>query len=283
MVPPPTVDDPTDQRVREFVGLSDAELRRGVEGTGGRHGRGIFIVEGTLAIGVLLREPQWSVRTLLVTPKKLAELDPDLVACCGAQVLVAAQAVLDAVVGFNLHRGAVASVDRPCPRGPETVVGAEQLVVLEGINDQENLGVLFRNAAALGADAVLLSPTCCDPLYRRTVRVSMGHVLSVPFAVATAWPDPLHRLHGAGYTTVALTPATSAPAVDELASDLAHRRAGGHRRVAVLLGSEGPGLSDAALSAAEHRVRIPMGPGVDSLNVAAAGAVAFHRLFEVGR
>jgi tRNA G18 (ribose-2'-O)-methylase SpoU len=145
---------------------------------------------------------------------------------------------------------------------------------LEGVNDHENLGALFRNAAALGVDAVLLGPRCADPLYRRSVRVSMGHVLRVPFVeLAGPWPAALNRLRDAGLRIAALTPAPDAVPLS--------RSAAGTDRVALLLGAEGPGLSADALAAADLRIRIPMAPGVDSLNVATAAAVAFHVLGEV--
>lgn len=270
------ISDPADERVAEFTGLTDAELRRGVEGQGGRYGNGIFVVEGTLAISVLLGlGRRWSVRSVLVTAKKLGEIDASALEASGARVLIAEPGLLDAIVGFNLHRGAVASVDRPPPSDPALVLaGARQAVMLEGINDQENLGVIFRNAAALGADAVLLSPTCCDPLYRRTVRVSMGHVLSVAFAVTAPWPGAVDAAKEAGFETIALTPNAEAEAIDAVGPAASRR--------AVLLGSEGPGLTDHALRRADRRVRIPMRADVDSLNVAAAAAVAFHRLFTVG-
>jgi tRNA G18 (ribose-2'-O)-methylase SpoU len=159
--------------------------------------------------------------------------------------------------------------DRAGSPDPVALLRAARLVaVLEGVNDHENLGALFRNAAALGVDAVLLGPRCSDPLYRRSVRVSMGHVLRVPFAeLPGPWPESLDLLRAAGLQVAALTPAAAVPLT---ASGLRGER------VAVLLGAEGPGLSAEALAAADVRVRIPMAAGVDSLNVATAAAVAFH-------
>lgn len=184
---------------------------------------------------------------------------------------------MKAVTGFDIHRGAVASADRlPLPAVADLVTDRRRIAILEGINDHENLGVLFRNAAAFGIEAVVLDPTCADPLYRRSVRVSMGHVLRVPFARAERWPAVLTELADAGFDVVALTPRTDAAPVEELDR---YRR---HGRVAVLVGSEGPGLSPGALHLASFAARIPMAPGVDSLNVAAAAAVAFHRISAPG-
>ncbi len=182
-----------------------------------------------------------------------------------------------AVVGFHLNRGVLAVADRvPAPDPAELAAmsaAARLLAVLEGVNDHENLGALFRNAAALGVDGVALGPRCADPLYRRSVRVSMGHVLQVPFGVLPErppWPAALGLLRDAGLRIVALTPRPDAVPLAE--ANLAGRR------VALLLGAEGTGLSAAALAASDDRVRIPMAAGVDSLNVATAAAVAFYAL-----
>lgn len=184
---------------------------------------------------------------------------------------------MKAVTGFDIHRGAVAAADRlPLPAVADLVTDRRRIAILEGINDHENLGVLFRNAAAFGIEAVVLDPTCADPLYRRSVRVSMGHVLRVPFARAERWPAALADLADAGFDVVALTPRADAVPIEELDR---YRR---HGRVAVLVGSEGPGLSPGALHLAAIAARIPMAPGVDSLNVAAAAAVAFHRISAPG-
>jgi tRNA G18 (ribose-2'-O)-methylase SpoU len=167
-------------------------------------------------------------------------------------------------------RGVLASADRLAPLDPEDLVrAASRVAVLEQLNDFENLGALFRNAAAFGVDAVLLDARCADPLYRRSVRVSMGHVLRVPFAVlADPWPDALHIVRDNGLRLLALTPSGSTSLRDVPLP----------QRWAVLLGAEGPGLSEAAMAAADERVRIPMTSGVDSLNVATAAAIAFAHL-----
>jgi tRNA G18 (ribose-2'-O)-methylase SpoU len=174
------------------------------------------------------------------------------------------------IAGYNVHRGALACASRLPMTPTDAITGpARLLAVLEGINDLENLGALFRNAAAFSVDGVLLCPRCADPLYRRCVRVSVGQVLHVPWTRVAAWPDALHTLRADGFELVALTPDRSATPLSRLPADGARR--------ALLLGAEGPGLSKEALAAADQRVRIPLAPGVDSLNVATAAALAFYQ------
>jgi tRNA G18 (ribose-2'-O)-methylase SpoU len=261
---PVIVEDPGDPRLADYVGLTDAALRRRVE-----LGHGVFIAEGELVIRQLLTSP-YPVRSVLLTPARHQRLAAAL-ADLDAPVFVAPAAVLRAVAGFNLHRGAVAAAARPAPRDPLSLLAQSRTVaILEGLNDHENLGALFRSASALGVDAVLLAPGSADPLYRRSVRVSMGAVLRLPFATLSPWPGALADVVGAGFELVALTPRPGAEPV------AAFRPAGA---VALLVGSEGRGLSEAALAAAPRHVRIPMRSGVDSLNVAAAAAIAFHHVF----
>src|SRR5690606_36441821 len=177
-----------------------------------------------------------------------------------------------AITGFAFHRGVLASGARmPLPPAGELLAAARTVAVVEGINDHENLGSLFRNAAAFGVDAVLLDPTTADPLYRRSVRVSVGHVLRVPWTPVGDWPAALDDLRARGFTVVALTPTPGAEDIDALA-------ARPPSRLALLLGAEGPGISPEAGARVDRRVRIPMAAGVDSLNVATAAAIAFHRL-----
>lgn len=264
MPEPVVIDDPTDWRLADYLGLTDADLRRRLE-----HGSGLFIAEGEAVIRRLLRSP-YRVRSILVTSARRHSLAADL-AGLDAPVYVASREVMSAVAGFDIHRGAVASAHRRAmPDVATMTAGATRMAILEGISDHENLGALFRNAAAFGIDAVALSPTCADPLYRRSVRVSLGHVLGVPYTRLTPWPAALAGLGATGWHLVALTPAADAEPVEVLGA------MGG--RVALLLGSEGTGLSDAALATAHRRLRIPMSGGVDSLNVATAAAIAFHRL-----
>lgn len=264
------IDDPADPRLADYVGLRDAELRR--------PDRGWFIAEGRFVIEQLVRSP-YPVRSLLVKPSRFEVLRRsgllELLDAAGAPVYLAQPAVLNAVAGFDLHRGALASADRLPAADPAAVAsaafaGAGTMAILEGVNDHENLGALFRNAAAFGVGAFLLDSTCCDPLYRRSVRVSMGHVLHVPFARVSPWPGALHALRRDGWRLLALTPDGGAAPLEAVRHD--------GRPVALLLGTEGPGLTGAALAVAEEAVRIPMAPGVDSLNVATAAAVAFHHL-----
>ncbi|HVV36912.1 MAG TPA: RNA methyltransferase [Acidimicrobiales bacterium] len=218
---------------------------------------GLCIVEGRLSIEVLLDSPYEPVSLLVA--ERLAQ-DP-LVAVFPGDVIVASQAVIDDTVGFNMHRGMAACARRGEPRTIDDVTReARTLLVVECVNDPENLGALFRNAAAFGVDGVILDPTTCDALSRRVIRVSMGHALRVPFA-----RGPIPPLDG--FTTVALTPDADVDVADVRAS-----------RVALFVGNEGNGLSDALLHAADVRAAIPMAKGVDSLNVATAAAVALALL-----
>ncbi len=253
------VDDVADPRLDDYRDLTAADRRPDRLG-----GRGLVIAEGVVVVRRLLDSP-YPVRSLLGVPRRLAELD---LSGLDVPAYAADADTMARVVGFHLNRGVLAVADRAPTPSVEQLATGRLLAVLEGVNDHENLGALFRNAAALGVDGVLLGPRCADPLYRRSVRVSMGHVLRVPFAPMTGpWPAALAALD---HTVVALTPA--ADAVPLAAAGLAGRR------VALLLGAEGPGLTAEALRAADLRVRIPMATGVDSLNVATAAAVAFHAL-----
>jgi tRNA G18 (ribose-2'-O)-methylase SpoU len=267
-VPVPTpVEDAADPRVADYVGLKDAELRRRREEPAGS-APGLFIAEGGLVLRRLLRST-YRVRSVLVTPQRYGPLAADL-AGVAAPVYLASQEVMNAVAGFDIHRGVLASADRrPLPEPAALLSGARQVAVLEDVNDHENLGVIFRNAAALGVEALLLSPECCDPLYRRSVRVSMGHVLDLPFAVLAPWPRALSLLRDAGFELVALTPDPAVPDIRDL-------RLAAAGKVALMLGAEGPGLSAGALKLATARARITMSQDVDSLNVGSAAAVAFH-------
>jgi tRNA G18 (ribose-2'-O)-methylase SpoU len=195
-----------------------------------------------------------------------------LVSSVDAPVYSASYDVLRELTGFNVHRGALASFHRkPLPSVADLLSSTRRLVVLEDMVSHTNLGAIFRCAAALGMDGVVLSPSSADPLYRRSVRVSMGAVFSLRYARAEVWPAVLDDVAAAGFTRVALTPADDAVDIEEVA-------AGRHERLALLFGSEGPGLTEGALKRSDVRARIPMSAGVDSLNVAAAAAVTFYVL-----
>jgi tRNA G18 (ribose-2'-O)-methylase SpoU len=263
---PIPVADAGDPRLADYVGLRDPDRRQRYEAD-----RGIFVAEGALTIRALLRSA-YPVRSLLLTPRRWDALASDVVAAgCTAPAYVADRSVLAGVAGFDLHRGAVAVADRLPPTDPAALLpdGPAVVAVAEGINDHENLGALFRNAAAFGVAAMLLDATCADPLYRRSVRVSLGQVLHVPFARLAPWPEGLDILRRARFELVALTPSADAAPIDEVVAQLGDR-------IALLVGAEGPGLSPPALAAADRRARIPMAAGVDSINVATAAAVAFH-------
>lgn len=261
------VQDPTDDRVGDFQGLNDPEGRRRLERPS-RSDDGFFVVEGPLVVRRLL-ESDYRVRALLVTDRGLRSLDGDL-AQVDVPVYLATQAVIDAIGGFNFHRGALASADRrPLPDLTSLTDAADLAVMIEGVNDHENLGALFRNAAAFRAGAIILDPTTADPLYRRSTRVSMGHVLGLPYGRAQEWPGAIARLQALGFEVLALTPSAEADDIRTVAI---------RARQAVLVGAEGPGLSAAALAAADRRIRVRMAPGVDSLNVATAAAIVLHHL-----
>jgi tRNA G18 (ribose-2'-O)-methylase SpoU len=252
------ISDPSDPRLDDFRDLTDADVRP--------DRRGVVIAEGVNVVERLAGSP-YRIRAIAGVPARIDALRTVLEPLA-VDVFSMDKWTLSDVAGFRVTRGVLASADRPpAPDVAALIAGARRLAVLEGLNDFENLGALFRNAAAFGVDAVLLDPQTADPLYRRSVRVSMGHVLRVPFAMLPGrWPDSLSLLDG--FERLALTPR----------GDVDLRAIERPERWAVLLGAEGPGLSAEALARADRRVRIPMAPGVDSLNVATAAAIAFAQL-----
>jgi tRNA G18 (ribose-2'-O)-methylase SpoU len=267
-VPSPVlITDPDDERIADYRALTDLELRTRWEPPSG-----LFIAEGELVLRRALKAG-YRMRSVLVDAKRVrqvGDLGDD------APVYAASQDVLDAITGFHVHRGVLASFHRrPLLDPAEVLAGARRIVILEDVNNHTNVGAIFRGAAALGMDAVLLSPTCADPLYRRSVRVSMGEVFAVPYARIEPWPAGLGQVRQAGFTLLAMTPAPDALPIQRLT---AAQRA----RPALLLGAEGAGLSAQALAASDQAVVIPMQAGVDSLNVAAAAAVAFWELCREG-
>lgn len=260
--------DPGDPRVALYRGLRDADLRRSLEAD-----HGVFVAEGLRTVSTLLESP-WPVISILLTPNRAATAAGGLIATAkerGASVYIAGTQVFDAVAGFHVHRGVLALGERVRGKEPQQLAEeADAIVVAEGVNDHENLGSIFRNAAALGADAVLMDPTCCDPLYRRSLRVSLGNVLRVPFSRVEPWPGGLAMLKDRGFAVIALDPRSSVT-LDSVQAP---------GKLALMIGGEGSGLSEAARSFAGQTVRIPMARGVDSLNVATALAIGLERLLE---
>lgn len=251
-----------DLRVRDYRLLGDPrELRS----------RGLFVAEGRLVVERMLLDPRYSVESLLLNPASLEALAPALRTRPHVPVFQAPTGSFEAITGFNIHRGCLALVQRlPLLSVADAVGDSRVVVVLEGVTDADNVGAVFRNAAALGAGAVLLSPTCCDPLYRKAIRTSVGYVLRVPFARMEPWPDALAEVQAAGFLIAALSPREPAVALDEFA------RSASDRRVALLIGTEGPGLSRQAEQHADLRVRIPIAAQVDSLNLAVATAIGLY-------
>ncbi|MBU3684104.1 MAG: RNA methyltransferase [Phycisphaerales bacterium] len=275
------IESAADPRLAPFLEVRD----RDALGPDGRPG--LFVGESPLVIEAMLRA---SVETLAILASERQEARAralvDAARPCRTgrpdpEILLAPDEVLDAAVGFNIHRGFLAIGRRPAPRSVRDVVPASGdclLLVVEDVNNIDNIGQLFRNAAAFGCAAVVLSPACHDPLYRKSLRVSCGHALRVPFARSSSWAEDLAWLReGAG---LALVGATGGG--DRTLAATAHELArASPRRVAVLVGAEFDGLTPAALGACSHRARIPMAPGVDSLNVGVAAGVMLARLAEV--
>jgi tRNA G18 (ribose-2'-O)-methylase SpoU len=268
------VNDPDDPRLDDFRDLNSIDRRPDLP-----TGKGLVIAEGVLVVQRMLAS-RFTPHALLGTDRRLDELKDDLVGPNGlaAPFYRASADVMARVVGFHLNRGVLAAARRvPEPSVAQLVGGARTIAVLEGVNDHENLGSIFRNAAGLGVDAVVFGSGCADPLYRRAVRVSMGHALLVPYARSADWPDDLGMLKKHGFRLLAMTPDGEARA---LAEAMAAAR---DDRIAVLVGAEGPGLTAATLRRSDVRVRIPMSRGTDSLNVATAAALAFYERVRLGQ
>ena len=273
------VADVTDPRLADYARLTDMELRTRLE-----PGQGLFIAEGTKVISRAVAAG-YPVRSVLVAERRLADLPALLpqLSATGAPVYVVADKTAEQLTGYRVHRGALASLRRkPLPEVPALAAAARRVIVLEDLVDHANVGAIFRCAAALGVDAVFLSPRCADPLYRRAVKVSMGAVFAVPYARMTGWFDGLAGLRAAGFRLLALTPDPAAPSIGVA---VAGQRIA--QRIALLLGTEGDGLSSRWRHEADQAVRIPMHPGalaagVDSLNVVAAAAIACHVLMGAG-
>ncbi len=255
------IDDPLDPRLDDFRDLNSSDRRPDLP-----EGKGLVIAEGVLVAQRLLSS-RFPMISLLGVDRRLDALREDL-ADSDVPFYRTSAEVMAEVVGFHLNRGVLAAANRPPALDlAEVLAGASTVAILEGVNDHENLGSMFRNAAGLGVDAVLFGAACADPLYRRSVRVSMGHVLRVPFAKVPEWPRGLDRVRRHGFQLISLTP-------NPEAVSLATAMTG--EKVALLLGAEGPGLTEHAMRATDIRARIPMAPGTDSLNVATAAAMGFY-------
>ena len=265
------VDSADDPRLADYTRLTDAGLRTHLEAE-----QGLFIAEGTKVITRAVAAG-YPVRSMLLGRSRLADLEslPDVDG--GAPMYVVPDEVAERLTGYRVHRGALASLARRAlPEVGELIAGARRIVVLEDLVDHANVGAIFRCAAALGVDAVVLSPRCADPLYRRSVKVSMGAVFAIPYARMAGWFDGLAELKSAGFRVLALTP-------DDGATPIGMALPGKAERVALAFGTEGNGLSARWLREADEAVRIPMNraaraAGVDSLNVVAAAAIACHVL-----
>ena len=262
ILPVDALDDP---RLADYSGVPDPILLR--------H-RGLFVAESRLVVRELLTHSRLTTRSLLVTQPALDSLRELVEGREALPIYVGSPALLKGVIGYAVHRGSMALGERPAPRTDlelHTLRESTLAAVLEQIGNPDNVGSIFRNAAAFGAGAVITTSNCADPLYRKAIRTSLGATLRLPYAEMPDWPDGLARLESLGYETVGLT-------LDDGAMPLETFAASAPSRMALVLGSEGSGISDRALATVRHRVRIPMAPGIDSLNVATASGIALYRL-----
>jgi tRNA G18 (ribose-2'-O)-methylase SpoU len=269
-----------DPRVGDYRSIPEPEVLRA---------RGLFVAEGRRVAERLVRSGRFPIRSLLVAPAALdalqAALAPIDLHAASFPVFVADVASLSAIGGFNFHRGCLALAERPEPQTIADILAtasaparvgapstADRMVVLAGLAQADNVGSVFRNAAAFGAAAVILDPACCDPLYRKALRTSTGAILDLPWARTIDVSADLQALRASGYRLIALTPSADARSIVDAAGELTQTR------VALLVGAEDGGLSPQLIALADARVRIPMAAGVDSLNVATATGIALHRL-----
>lgn len=256
------IDDPTDPRLGDYRDLRDVELRKHLEAE-----HGLFLAEGEKVVRRAV-EAGYPARSFLMAPRWLDGL-ADVLGTTDAPCYVLSEQMAEEVTGFHVHRGALASLQRqPLPTVDEVLDGARTVLVLEDIVDHTNVGAILRSGAALGVDAVLLAPRCADPLYRRAIKVAMGAVFQMPWTRLPDWYDALPALSARGFTTVALTLAPDAQPIEDCVAGL--------DKVALVLGSEGHGLSERWQQSADRRAIIPMSAGIDSLNVAASSAVACY-------
>ncbi len=262
-----TLDDP---RIADFKNIPDPVRLRA---------RGAFVAEGRFAVRRLIADSRFPVRALLVTPTALESLKDTLSDARAFPIYVASRSWIKEIGGYDFHQGCLGLAERPDPETAAALLDRldrrRPIVILEQVGNPDNVGGIFRNAAAFGVSAVLLSPGCCDPFYRKAVRTSIATSLLVPFAVVNDWPDGLEVLRRRGYDLVALTPDADATCLAD------YRFSERGRGIALMLGNEGDGLSSLALATADARVRIPLEPAVDSLNVATTAAVVLHRVHDL--
>jgi len=258
------IETPGDARVAGYRDLTDAGLTRS---------RGLFVAEGRLIVRRVIEDGRYRVQSVLVNSAARRDLADAFAAALpdSVPIFVCDTADFLGITGLDIHRGCLALVERPAHLPVDAVLAPRRtVVVLEGVANPDNVGGVFRNAAAFGAGGVLLSPTCCDPWYRKAIRTSMGTVLRVPFARADEWPGVLARVRAAGYTTVALTPRAPSETLETFV------RGPRAARIALIAGTEGAGLSPGVETAADVRVRIPIDDDVDSLNLSVAVGIALH-------
>jgi tRNA G18 (ribose-2'-O)-methylase SpoU len=253
------IDDP---RVSPYRHLADPD---------GLNGLGLFVAEGRLVVRRLIELRQWSIESILLTQPAADNL-ADVLPLTTAPILIVDQAVMNGIAGFNIHRGCVAIAKKPATMTLDRIAAGplSRVLVLEGVNNPDNVGGLFRSAAAFGIELVVLGPNTGDPLYRKAIRTSMGATLAVPFATAPQWPGAIADLRTDGFTVVALTPDVTAEPLEDV------RPAA---KLALLVGSEGDGLTQSAFTAATLKARIPMTTAVDSLNVTTAASIAMYHCF----
>ena len=251
-----------DMRVSAYRHIADPDQLRDL---------GLFVAEGRLVVRRLIDLQHWEIDSILVT-QPAADALVDILPKTKAPVYIGSQELMNGLAGFNIHRGCLALVRRPdTPTLDRIAAGPlSRVLVLEGVNNPDNVGGLFRSAAAFGIELVVLGPDSGDPLYRKAIRTSMGATLSIPFVQAPQWPGAIRDLRLDGFTVVALTPAMQAAPLEEIFP---------HAKLALLVGSEGSGLTEPAMDAATLRIRIPTTPDVDSLNVTTAASIAMYHCF----
>ena len=262
---PTYITEANDPRVHDFTSLTDVDLRKVREPA-----EGLFLAEGEKVIRRAFAAG-YTPRAALMTDRWVESIH-DVLQESDCATYVADESTLETITGYHVHRGALMSFERKqLPSVAQIIEDARRIVILEGLVDHTNVGAIFRNAAALGIDAVLVTPSCADPLYRRSIKVSMATVFAVPWTRIEPWPNALQTLTDSGFACIAMTPDPSAPSVRDVELD---------QRIAIIVGTEGAGLSQAAFDACDVKVRIPMSEGVDSLNVSVASAITFFALQE---